>query len=65
MAQTPYFNYESNGVLHEVWFEDVRSLQGKFDLIKEFGLRGSGYWQIMQLFRTNWILLEGNFEIER
>lgn len=65
VAQTPYFNYESNGVLHEVWFEDVRSLQGKFDLIKEFGLRGPGYWQIMQLFRANWILLEGNFIIER
>lgn len=65
LAQTPYFNYESNGVLHEVWFEDVRSLQGKFDLIKEFGLRGPGYWQIMQLFRANWILLEGNFEIEK
>ena len=39
--------------------------RGKFDLIKEFGLRGPGYWQIMQLFRANWILLEGNFEIER
>lgn len=65
LAQAPYFNYESNGVLHEVWFEDVRSLQGKFDLIKEFGLRGPGYWQIMQLFRANWILLEGNFEIEK
>lgn len=65
LAQTPYFNYETGGILHEVWFEDVRSLQGKFDLIKEFGLRGAGYWQIMQLFRANWILLEGNFEIER
>lgn len=25
-------------VEHEVWFEDVRSLQGKFDLIREFEL---------------------------
>lgn len=25
-------------VEHEVWFEDVRSLQGKFDLIREFDL---------------------------
>ncbi|MBQ4522966.1 MAG: LysM peptidoglycan-binding domain-containing protein [Lachnospiraceae bacterium] len=63
LAQSPYFNYESNGILHEVWFEDVRSLQKKFDLIKEFGLRGPGYWQIMQLFRANWLLLEDNFYI--
>ena len=62
-AQSPYFNYERDGILHEVWFEDVRSLQKKFDLIKEFGLRGPGYWQIMQLFRANWLLLEDNFYI--
>lgn len=61
LAQTPYFNYELNGIQHEVWFEDVRSLQGKFELIKEFELRGAGYWQIMQLFRANWLLLEDNF----
>lgn len=62
-AQSPYFNYEADGIMHEVWFEDVRSLQQKFDLIKEFGLRGAGYWQIMQLFRANWLLLQDNFII--
>lgn len=63
IAQSPYFNYEADGIMHEVWFEDVRSLQQKFDLIKEFGLRGPGYWQIMQLFRANWLLLKDNFII--
>ncbi len=63
-AQSPYFNYELNGVMHEVWFEDARSLQKKFDLIKEFGLRGPGYWQIMRFFRANWVLLEGEFYIQ-
>ena len=62
-AMSPYFNYTQNGILHEVWFEDVRSLQAKFDLVKEFGLRGVGYWQIMQLFRANWLLLADNFQI--
>lgn len=65
VAQTPYFNYDSGGTTHEVWFEDVRSLQQKFNLIKEFGLRGPGYWQIMQLFRANWLLLEDNFFISK
>lgn len=64
LAQSPYFHYENAGIWHEVWFEDVRSLQGKFDLIKEFGLRGAGYWQLMQWFRANWLLLEDNFYID-
>ena len=63
LAQSPYFQYESDGIMHEVWFEDVRSLKKKFDLIKEFGLRGPGYWQIMQFFRANWLLLSDYFNI--
>lgn len=64
-AGSPFFRYERDGIRHEVWFEDVRSLQGKFDLIEEFGLRGPGYWQIMQLFRANWVLLRDRFYIEK
>ncbi len=65
LAQSPYFLYtdELSGIEHEVWFEDVRSLQAKFDLIQEFGLRGCGYWQIMQWFRANWLLLYENFYV--
>ncbi len=65
VAQSPFFTYtdEATGVMHEVWFEDVRSLQAKFDLINEFNLRGCGYWQIMQWFRANWLLLSENFYI--
>lgn len=63
VAMTPYFNYDSGGTTHEVWFEDARSIQAKYDLIKELGLRGPGFWQIMQLFRTNWLLLDYNFYI--
>lgn len=63
-AKSPFFTYERNGVSHEVWFEDVRSIQEKFNLIKEFGLRGMGYWQIMKLFRANWYLLLDNFSLD-
>lgn len=63
VAESPYFNYVENGIEHEVWFEDVRSLQAKFDLIKTYGLRGCGYWQIMQWFRANWLLLYSRFYI--
>ena len=60
-AQSPYFNYTRDGIYHEVWFEDMRSMQAKFDLIKEYGLGGAGYWQIMRWWRANWLLLMENF----
>ncbi len=63
LSQSPYFNYMRDGIEHEVWFEDVRSIQKKFDLIKEFGLRGAGYWQIMRWWRANWLLMEDTFQI--
>ena len=63
VAQSPYFRYTENGTGHEVWFEDVRSLQEKFNLIKTYNLRGCGYWQIMQWFRANWLLLYSQFYI--
>lgn len=62
-VQTPWFRYFDNGVPHEVWFEDVRSMQAKFRLITEYQLHGMGYWQIMRLFRANWLLLASQFHI--
>lgn len=64
-AQSPFFRYWQYGVQHEVWFQDVRSYQATFDLIREYNLRGAGYWQIMQLSRANWLLLADTFEIEK
>lgn len=63
VAMSPHFNYSRDGVDHEVWFEDVRSLDAKFNLVKEFDLRGVGYWQIMRFFRANWLLLDDRFTI--
>lgn len=63
VAQTPHFNYTSEGVEHEVWFEDVRSLQAKMELVEEYNLRGISYWQIMQLLRSNWLLVDYNFDV--
>ena len=64
-AMSPYFRYWQYGVQHEVWFEDVRSIKAKFDLIKEYELSGAGYWQLMSLFRANWLMLNEMFYIER
>lgn len=64
-AMSPYFHYYKDGLEHEVWFEDVRSMEAKYNLVREFGLRGMGYWQIMKLFRANWLLLADRFFIRK
>ena len=64
-AMSPFFRYEQSGISHEVWFEDVRSLKEKFSLLPTYGLRGMGYWQIMRLFRANWLLLQDTFQIRK
>ncbi|SET01308.1 spore germination protein [Oceanobacillus limi] len=39
--QSPYYHYvDEGGQEHEVWFEDAKSMQAKYDLIKAYGLRG-------------------------
>ena len=65
VARSPFFRYEKDGQLHEVWFEDVRSYREKFSLLPAYGLRGMGYWQIMRFFRPNWLLLEDTFQIRK
>lgn len=65
LAQNPFFTYVQNGIEHEVWFEDVRSIQKKLELIEEFDLGGCGYWQIMRWWRANWKLLQKYFYIRK
>ncbi len=65
VSMSPHFTYEKDGIAHEVWFEDVRSLKEKFSLIEEYHLRGAGYWQVMNLFRANWLLLADTFYITK
>lgn len=63
VAQSPFFTYEKDGILHEVWFEDVRSLMAKYRLLGEYNLKGIGVWQIMRLFRVMWVLLRNRYDI--
>lgn len=66
VAQAPNFEYtDDTGVRHVVWFEDARSIQAKFDLIKQFNLRGIMYWKLGLAFPQNWLLLEDNFAIRK
>ncbi|ALA70397.1 spore gernimation protein [Geobacillus stearothermophilus 10] len=63
-AQAPHFRYrDENGREHEVWFEDARSIQAKFNLVKELGLRGVSYWKLGIDFPQNWRLIADQFTV--
>ncbi|MBQ7037104.1 MAG: LysM peptidoglycan-binding domain-containing protein [Clostridia bacterium] len=65
-SASPYFYYRDNtGRRHVVWFEDVRSISAKYDLLDEFGLLGTAYWTIMRPFRQNWAFVNALYNIRK
>ncbi|NNV05361.1 LysM peptidoglycan-binding domain-containing protein [Geobacillus sp. MMMUD3] len=65
-AASPFYRYtDEQGRQHEVWFEDARSALAKFDLVKEYGLRGISYWVLGYPYPENWVLLEDHFRIRK
>lgn len=65
-AQSPFFRYYgADGRQHEVWFEDARSLRAKYALVNEYGLAGVSFWNLNNLFLTNFMALESMFSVEK
>lgn len=63
-AQAPFYFYnDGEGRRHEVWFEDARSIQAKFNLMRELNLRGMSYWKLGLSFPQNWLLIVENFDV--
>lgn len=52
-----YFNYESRGRRHTVYFEDPRSLREKLDLAKNRGIRGVAVWEMNLSYPEFWEVL--------
>lgn len=66
VAQSPFFHYaDEQGRRHEVWFEDARSTQAKFQMAKQYRLRGVSYWALGYPYPQNWTLLEDNFNTRK
>lgn len=65
VAQAPWFRYtDASGVNHEVWFEDARSINIKYDTANEYNLRGIGWWSYINEpygFPQNWPIMAEKF----
>lgn len=64
-SQTPYFYYSSDGKDHVVWFDDARSLERKISLAAEKGVFGVGYWNFMNYYPQNWLVLNSLYNIKK
>ncbi|WP_185819729.1 LysM peptidoglycan-binding domain-containing protein [Salibacterium salarium] len=61
---TPWFEYyDDTGHLHEVWFEDARSLIPKYNLVKKYDLKGIGGWKTGLRFPQAGYLLKEKFHL--
>lgn len=63
-SQSPNYEYsDEKGRKHVVWFEDARSVEAKYKLVSQYGLRGVSYWVLAQPFPQNWQVLDDMFNI--
>lgn len=66
LYQSPFFHYQDkDGIRHEVWFEDARSVQVKYHVVKSYNLRGVSYWEIGFFFPQNWFVLNDVFRVRK
>ena len=64
-AFSPTFSYVTpEGVRHQVWFEDARSLQAKLDLARRYGLRGVSFWTVNRPFPSGFMLMGSEYTPE-
>jgi spore germination protein len=65
-AQTPFYTYkDSVGREHIVWFEDVRSIKAKLQLIDESGIAGGGVWNFMRDFPQLYLMMNYMFALSK
>jgi spore germination protein len=68
-SQTPFFNYSrityGTPVQHIVWSIDARTVEAILKLISEYGLDGTGIWNIMVYYAQLWLIINSQYEINK
>lgn len=66
LAVAPMYSYrDKTGDLREVWYEDVRSVAAKLNLVHELGLAGVSCRVFENEWSVQWSLLVDTFQIEK
>ncbi|MPM58881.1 Spore germination protein YaaH [bioreactor metagenome] len=63
-AQAPFCHYtDQNGAVHEVWFDDARSLSARLLLIREYGFQGAGIWNVSRPFSQLYLVMASLYDL--
>ena len=46
LSMSPWLVFEENGKIHQIYFENEKSLSAKIDLVKQNKLGGWGFWAL-------------------
>jgi spore germination protein len=61
-SKSPHFDYtDSNGIKHQVWFENSESLKYKIDLVTKYDIAGAAMWKLGEEDPSSWQVLKGTF----
>ena len=60
IEMAPWYEYWQNQQQHITFFEDIRSIQTKYELFDLYRLAGVTFWQLSLRFPQNWVFLEKN-----
>lgn len=63
IAESPTYSYVQGNAKHIVWFEDIRSISAKYQVIDAYELVGATYWQLGLRFPQNWAYMQQNILI--
>ncbi|MGE7603644.1 glycosyl hydrolase family 18 protein [Peribacillus sp. NPDC097675] len=59
-AASPTYSYVQDKSEYIVWFEDIRSITEKYQVIDAYELAGTTYWHIGLRFPQNWAYIQQN-----
>jgi spore germination protein len=63
--ESPYFRYwDKDKIEHIVWFEDLRSMKAKFDVVDQYGFAGVSFWNLSFGYPVFWNYLVDRYNIK-
>jgi spore germination protein len=63
--EAPFYTYwDKNKKEHIVWFEDLRSMKAKFDIVDQYGFAGVSFWNLSFGYPVFWNYLIDRYTIK-
>lgn len=61
-SKSPHFDYtDSNGINHQVWFENRESIKVKIALVSKYDIAGAAMWKLGEEAPSSWTVSKDIF----